>query len=106
MSLKSDDITAAMIHLGNASEMSHGTAKVSFLLDVISVKFAAHTLDKESASLLIGVDELNHWGIYWSNISDRLIYCKTGQFAFSYKVVSIRSYYGTSLPSATTRYLS
>lgn len=70
-----------MFHFGKGSEISKKTALISFPVGTISIKFAVQILDKESIPLLISIDELDRWVLFYNNTSDRRNQFETGEFA-------------------------
>lgn len=63
------------------SEMSQGTALISFSVGLIAITFATHILEEASIPLLMDSDELDPCGLFYNDISDRLIHSETGEFA-------------------------
>lgn len=76
-----DNTRPTMIHFGNGSEKSQSTALISFPIGSIAITFAVHILKEADVLLITGTEDMDHWGIYYNNISDRLIHPETGQFA-------------------------
>lgn len=66
-------------HFGNGSEKSHGTAPIHFPLGATTVTFQAHILQEVTVPLLIFIDEMKLWGIYFNNIENTLVHTPRDQ---------------------------
>lgn len=71
---------AAMCHFGNGSEQFQWTASTSFPLGAITITFDANILVDANVPLLICIDEIDSWGLYFNNITNRFIHTPSGQY--------------------------
>lgn len=71
---------AAMCHFGNRSEMSQGTAKIRFPLGALTMTFTAHIILDVTVPVLLFIDEMDHWGLYFNNIINHFIHLDSVQF--------------------------
>lgn len=75
-----DGSKAATCYFGNGSERSQGVASISFPLGALTITFYAHILRDAVVPLLICIDEMVRWGLYFNNIANRLVHSPTGQY--------------------------
>lgn len=74
---------ATIVHFGNGSEKSQGTALMLFPTGAINVTLADRILQEANIYLLTSSNEVEHCVIYCNNLSDRLNHLETGPFAQS-----------------------
>lgn len=74
-----DRSKAAACHFGNSSEKSQGIARITFPLDALTITFYAHILRDAIVLLLICIEEMDRWGLYFNNIENRLAHSPTCQ---------------------------
>lgn len=75
-----DTSKAAMCHFGNGSEISQYTAPISFPVSTLNITLEAHILIDAVVPLLICIDEMDKWGPYFNNITNRLIHLDSNQY--------------------------